>query len=269
MPALDIGQIRGEAQELARLYGDREAFAAGTREFFQVHSSPNFRQSPVVSLHAPLKTYGTPAPVLRTMLGAIRKFIGTSPAHAQAVAERLWQDAIREQRQLAISLLGLTAAALPAQAEAIMLHWLDDLDDIELVDRLGAEVCGPWIAGDVYSRLEKVRLWVNSPHKYRRQFAVKGLGALAQDRAFRDVSAILNIMPGLMRENDIEVRKGVAYALKDLSLSGPGEVSRFLIDWADTLDKNTNWIVRHAMEKLDADTRGAVTTALRGGGRPI
>ena len=267
MPAIDIGQVRGEAQELTRLFGDLRAFAAATREFFQVHSVPNYKQSPIVSLHAPLKTFGTPAPVLRTLLGALRKYAAADPGHAQAAAGRLWQDPIREQRQLAIGLLGLTVATLPAQAEAIMLQWLNDLDDLELVELLGAEVCGPWIAGDLYPGLEKVRTWVNSPHKYHRQFGVRGLAALARNRGFRDVSAVLNVLTGLMRENDIEVRKDVAHTLKDLSLNGPGEVARYLIDWADTVDKNTNWIVRHAIDNLDADTRTAVTSALRGGSR--
>ncbi len=148
-----------------------------------------------------------------------------------------------------------------------MLAWLSELDDLELIDLLGEEVAGPWIVGDLYTRLEKVRIWVNSPHKYQRQFGVKGLAALAKNRSFRDVSAVLGVMTGVMRESDIEVRKSVAHTLKDLSLNGPGEVARYLTDWADTVDKNTNWIVRHAMEKLDTDTRSAITGTLRGGSR--
>jgi hypothetical protein len=268
MPAIDIGQIRGEAQELVRLFGDPNAFATATREFFQVHSVPTYKQSPIVSVHAPLKTYGTPTPVLRTLLGVLRKYAAAHPAHTQMVAERLWKDAIREQRQLAVELLGLTVPQLSAQAEAIMLAWLGQLDDLELIDLLGTQVCGPWLAGDLYTRLEKVRTWVNSPHKYQRQFGVMGLAALAKDRTFRDISTVLDVMTGVMREGDIEVRKSVAHTLKDLSTNGPGEVARYLADWADTLDKNTNWIVRHAMDKLDTDTRTHITSTLRGGRTP-
>jgi 3-methyladenine DNA glycosylase AlkC len=149
----------------------------------------------------------------------------------------------------------------------MMLAWLNDLDDLELIDMLGEEVAGPWLAGDLYNRLEKVRIWVNSPHKYQRQFGVMALAALAKNRGFRDVSAVLGVMTGVMREGDLEVRKSVAHTLRDLSQNGPGEVARYLTDWADTLDKNTNWIVRHAMEKLDTDTRTVITGALRGGPR--
>ena len=265
MPAIDIAQIRGEAQEMARLFGDPEAFASATREFFQVHSLPIYKQSPVVSAHAPIKTFGAPAPILRTLLGALRKYATANPAHTQMLVERLWLNPIREQRQLAIELLGLTVSALPAQAEAIMLDWLNQLDDLELIDLLGAQVAGPWLLGDVYPRLEKVRRWVNSPHKYQRQFGVMALAALAKNRAFQDVSAVLGVMTGVMRERDLEVRKSVAHTLKDLSVNGPGDVARFLGNWADTIDKNTNWIVRHAMEKLDTDARTAITSALRGG----
>lgn len=265
MPAIDIGQIRGETQELIRLFGDPNTFATATREFFQVHSVFTYKQSPIVSIHAPLKTYGTPAPILRTLLGALRKYADAHSTHTQRVVVRLWQDAIREQRQLAIELLGLTVPALPAQAEAIMLDWLGQLDDLELIDLLGTRVCGPWLSGDLYPHLEKVRAWVNSPHKYQRQFGVMGLAALAKNRSFHDISAVLDVMTGAMREGDVEVRKSVASTLKDLSINGPGEVARYLTNWADTLDKNTHWIVRHAMDKLDVDSRATITSALRGG----
>jgi 3-methyladenine DNA glycosylase AlkC len=267
MPAIDIAQIRGEAAELTRLYGDPESFASATREFFQVHSVPTYKQSPIVSVHAPLKSFGTPPSVLRTLLGALRKVATINPLHTTAVAERLWADPIREQRRLAIEMLGLTVGGCPAEAEAVMLRWLNALDDLELVDRLAAVVCSPWLMGDLYVRIEQVRQWVNSPHKYQRQFGVVALSALAKNRTFRDVSAALGVMTGVMRESDVEVRKSIAHALRDLSVNGPGEVARFLGDWADTVDKNTNWIVRHAMEKLDTDTRAEITGALRGGSR--
>lgn len=267
MPAIDIGQIRSEAGELSRLFSEPDAFAMATREFFQVHSVPAYRQSPVVSVHAPLKTFGAPAPVLRTLLGALRKVAALHPDHSLRVAERLWLDPIREQRHLAIELLGLVVTSIPARAEPVMLKWLSTLDDLELVSLLGTQVCGQWLNSDLYARLERVRQWVNNPHKYQRQFGVMALASLAKNRNFRDVSAVLGVLTGAMREHDIEVRKSVAHTLRDLSLNGPGEVARFLGDWADTLDKNTNWIVRHAMEKLDTDTRTEITSALRGGSK--
>ncbi|MBM4424236.1 MAG: DNA alkylation repair protein [Chloroflexi bacterium] len=265
MPAIDIGQIRGESAELARLFGDPASFALATREFFHVHSVPTYKQSLVVSMHAPLKTLGTPAPVLRTLLGVLRKVAAANPLHTLAVAERLWADPVREQRRLAVSLLGLAVNGCPPEAEAVMHRWLFALDDLELINLLAAEVCSVWLTGDLYTRIEPVRQWVNSPHKYQRQFGVMALAAAAKNRSFRDVSAALGAMTGVMRENDPEVRKSVAHALRDLSANGPGEVARFLGEWADTVDKNTNWIVRHAMEKLDADTRTALTQSLRGG----
>lgn len=268
MPAIDIAQIRGEAAELSRLFGDPESFASATREFFQAHSLPTYRQSPVVSVHAPIKSLGAPAPILRTLLGVLRKVAGIDPRHSIAVAERLWADPIREQRRLAIELLGLAVGAAPAEAEAVMLKWLSTLDDLDLIDALASEVCCLWLAGDLYARIERVRQWVNSPHKYQRQFGAAALGALAKNRSFRDVSAALEVMTGVMRESDVEVRKSIAHALRDLSSNGPGEVARFLSDWADTVDKNTNWIIRHSMEKLDMDARADITNILRGSSRP-
>ncbi|MEK7788007.1 MAG: DNA alkylation repair protein [Chloroflexota bacterium] len=264
MPALDIAQIRAEAAELGRLYGDPETFVAAVRDFFQTHSAPSYRQSPIVSIHAPLKSYDTPLPVLRALVNAARKVATVNDSHTLLVAGRLWADPIREQRRLAVELLGLIVAVRPSETYELMTRWLSTLDDLELIGLLATQVGGPWLMGDLYGRLEQVRQWVNSPHKHQRQFGVMTLAPLAKQRNFGDATAVLEVMTGLMRESDVEVRKSVAHVIRELSVNGPGEAARFLSAWADTLDKNTNWIVRHALEKLDTDTRAQITTILRG-----
>ena len=268
MPALDIAQIRAEAAELARLYGDPETFAAAAKDFFQAHSAPSYRQSLVVSIHAPLKSYDTPLPVLRALVNAVRKVATVNDSHTLLVAARLWADPIREQRRLAVELLGLVVAVRPNETYELMTHWLNTLDDLELIGLLATQVGGPWLMGDLYSRLEQVRQWVNSPHKHQRQFGVTALAPLAKRRSSGDTTAVLEVLAGVMREGDVEVRKSVAHVIRELSVNGPGEAARFLSAWADTIDKNTNWIVRHALEKLDTDTRAQITSALRGQGGP-
>ncbi len=268
MPALDIAQIRAEAAELVRLYGDPETFAAAAKDFFQAHSAPSYRQSPVVSIHAPLKSYDTPLPVLRALVNAVRKVATVNDSHTLLVAARLWADPIREQRRLAVELLGLVVAVRPDEAYELMTRWLNTLDDLELIGLLATQVGGPWLTGDLYGRLEQVRQWVNSPHKHQRQFGVMALAPLAKRRSSGDTTAVLEVMTGVMRESDVEVRKSVAHVIRELSANGPGEAARFLSAWADTIDKNTNWIVRHALEKLDTDTRAQITAILRGQGGP-
>jgi hypothetical protein len=267
MPAIDINRVRAEAAAIAQLYGDPDNFLASVREFFQSHSAPIYRQSSVVIVNAPLKTYGTPAPVLRTLVNALRKYAVRYSEHTLMMAERLWAEPVREQRTLAVELLGLTVAARPEETAATMGRWLTALDDLELIDLLATQVGGPWLMGDLWGRLEQVRRWVNSPHKHQRRFGVMALSPLAKARNFGDVSSVLEVMTGVMRESDLEVRKSVAHVLRDLSIHGPGEVARFLSGWADTVDKNTNWIVRHSLEKLDEDSRVHITNIARGRSR--
>ena len=212
MPAIDINRVRAEAATLAQLYGDPENFVAGTREFFQSHSAPIYRQSSVVTVNAPLKTYGTPAPVLRAMVNALRKYATRYSQHTLTMAERLWADLIREQRTLAVELLGLTVTACPDEVAKVMIRWLMTLDDLELIDLLATQVGGPWLMGDLWGRLEEARRWVNSPHKHQRRFGVMMLSSLAKSRNFGDVLAVLEVMTGAMRENDLEVRKKIGRA---------------------------------------------------------
>ncbi len=267
MPALDIGQIRFEAAELASVFADPHAFVAGAREFFRRHSDPTVKQSPIVSVHVPLKGYGTPAPVMRTLVGALRKAVLARPALALALIERLWAEPVREMKRLAVELLGLLVTVCPGDVEALMMRWQATLDDLELIEVLATQVTGPWVLGDAGRRLALVRQWVNSPHKHQRQFGVMTLAPLAKQRNFADVSAALEVLNGAMYEGDPEVRKNLAHVLRDFAVHGPSEVTRFLSQWADTTDKNTNWIVRHAVEKLDADAQADILAVLRGRNR--
>ena len=166
MPAIDVAQVRSEAAEIVPLYADPEAFAAATREFFETHSAPVLRQSSIVSISAPLKAYGTPLPIMRLMLGAIRKPASADLQRTILAVKHLWADPIREQRYLAVELLGVVTAAAPDQAAALMRLWLINLDDLELIDLLADRVAAPWLLGNLRERLADARQWVNSPHKY-------------------------------------------------------------------------------------------------------
>ncbi len=266
MPAIDVALVRSEAAELAPLYADPQTFAAATREFFETHSAPVLRHSSIVSISTPLNAYGTPLAIMRLLLGALRKPAAVDLGRTILAVKHLWADPIREQRHLAVELLGVVAAAAPDQAVALMRLWLINLDDLELIDLLADRAAAPWLLANLREHLAEARQWVNSPHKYQRRFGVAALGALAKERHFEDVTSALSVLTTVMRENDSEVRKSVAHVLRDLSAHGPGEVARFLIEWADTIDKNTHWIVRHAADKLDADARDQVLALLRGKG---
>jgi 3-methyladenine DNA glycosylase AlkC len=87
---------------------------------------------------------------------------------------------------------------------------------------------------------------------------------LAKLRNFGDVALALSTLTGVMREDDTEIRKSVARVIREMSVRGPAETTRFLSTWADTIDKNTDWIIRHSVEKLDVETKEAVIGVLRG-----
>ena len=264
MPAIDVAQIRIEAAQLLHFYNDPEAFAKEVREFFRAHSDPLFRRSDTVSLHAPIESYGAPPMVMRTLVGGLRKIAKEYPQYTLPTVQRLWVDRVREQRLLAIELLGLIVNSSVNEVETLMNRWIIELDDLELAEALAIHVGGAWILCDARVRLDRVREWVNSPHKHQRQFGVMSLLPLAKLRNFGDVALALSTLTGVMREDDSEIRKSVARVIRELSVRGPAETSRFLSTWADTIDKNTDWIIRHSVEKLDDETKDAVIGVLRG-----
>lgn len=265
MPAIDIAQVRAESAELARLYPDPNAFAMACLEFCQAHGLPVHKRSNLVSIHTLLKTYETPPAVIKTLVGAIRKLANARPQHALVVADRLWKEPVRELRIIAAELGGIAVDSYPDQTKTMMDNWLVGLDDLELADIIAEKVATVWLAADLWRRLDEARFWVISPHKYLRYFGLTALSGVAQQRNFADAGAVLNILGTVMRESDVEVRKAVVRLLRRLAESSPATVTTFLAQWAEAIDKNTNWIVRQAMIKLDPAAQQEIMAALRGG----
>ena len=54
-----------------------------------------------------------------------------------------------------------------------------------------------------------------------------------------------------MREEDKEVKKAIGWALREITKKDGKAVYEFLKKWVESGDKNTRWIIKEGMKKLD------------------
>ncbi len=266
MPAIDNTRVRAEATELVQYFDDPAAFMRPLRRMLLQHADPALRQSLIVASHSPLNGYGTPVPVLKTIRNMLRKPIHSNPLAALALADTLWAAQSREERWLAAELLGLAAGAYPDDVIKRLEQWVRQVDYFEVADALATSAGGPWLRTNPLENMKQISIWLTIGNKFMQRYAVMCLVWLADDRSYGDVVAILDVLPGSLYEVDVEVRKAIARLLRKLTLKNAGQVLRLLHDWANTLDRNAHWVVRHSLDNLDADTRNELLLLLRGRG---
>lgn len=263
MPAVDLLTLRARAAALVNLFDQPEPFLKSLRQLLEATSDASYRQSIVVHAHMPLKGYGTPLPVLRAVASALKRSALASPPQALRLAGLLWSAGTREERRLAAELVGLVAASDPEGALRMIEAWLPDLDSLETADMLAAAAARPLMLADPRARLLDARRWVNAEARWVRRFGAAALGELARAQEFQDVDAVLAALRGAMTESKAEVRRAVAANLRDLTPKSAGDVARFLREWAQVTDKNTRWMVKHGMTRLDPQAQSELTALMR------
>ena len=266
MPAIDNTLVREQAAELAELYNSPQELIRSLGKILEQHADPTLRQSLVVSINAPLSGYGIPQPVLRAILGQLRKQVRKNLDCAFELSEVLWTSGSREERWLAGELLSLCTSTDPGLAEEILNRWRLDLQDAGMADALGLSAGAAILRLNTLEHLSDVRVWLHAGHRWTRRFGLAALVGLVQSGDFRDGAAILETIKTSMSESDTEVRSAVAWLLRELTLVSPLDVVRFLRDWANSMNRQAHWIIRHSLSMLDSQARSEIQLALRGSG---
>ncbi|MBI3761481.1 MAG: DNA alkylation repair protein, partial [Chloroflexi bacterium] len=255
MPVIDPAQLRPQATALAAKFGNPDAMIADLRHLL-IDYADTARRRRSTALPADRVTreeYGTPPPVLRAVVNALRKRIVAAPLASLVLVEKIWRGGSREEARLAADLFALAAPGAPSEALRLLETWLSDLDDGDAADALATIGCAPLMSADPRARLKDARRWLASENYQVRRFGVMAIAALARDKTFHDPAALLDPLHGVMNESSPDLRKAVAAALRDITSAGQVEVARFLRDYALAADPAAHWIVRHGMTRLTTE----------------
>lgn len=266
MPAIDINRVRQDANDLLPLFNQPQRFIKPLEGMLRRYSDPALRQSLVVAVNSPQNGFGTPAPVLKSIRNTLRRTALAYPDLALALADALWAAEAWEERWLAAELLGIVSRVRGDAVAARLDDWSRQLRNFEVADALATSAGGPWARTQPISTLPALKTQFTLGSKYAQRYVIMCLVWLARDRTYGDVMAVLSVLPRSLYEIDLEVRKVIALLLRELSPKNNAQVARFLREWANTLDRNAHWVVRHALDKLDEDSRNDLLVLLRGKG---
>jgi len=155
----------------------------------------------------------------------------------------------RDIRLVVVSALGEVSKKNSRVAEKFLLEIIQDLSDWEVCDQLALRVVANLAIRDrdrIFSLMEE---WIKSDNKWVRRLAVATIPPYI--RANKDESKVcLEFLTFVMEEKERDVKKAVAWALREISKKDQSLAFEFLKKWAKVYSNDVKWIVRESMKKL-------------------
>ena len=155
----------------------------------------------------------------------------------------------REVRHVVINALGEISKRDYENSKKFMLDILSDLSDWETVDTLALRVVVNLAKQNREEVFLLLREWTNSKNKWIRRLAMATIAPYIRAKP-GEVKLCLEVIEKLMREKDRDVKKAVAWALREISKKNPKVVYEFLQRYIASKDENTKWIVKEGSKKL-------------------
>lgn len=195
------------------------------------------------------KFYGVSFPILKATADRIGKFIQKQPTKAKLLLETIWNEGSFEARQIAGKSLEKFGPKNPKVCLDFVLSVLPDLDNWAVCDNLAMFGVEPIVYQCPELVLPLSEKWIENKNKWIKRFGVVSL------RGYKKVKTsdkVFEIFDKVMEDQDKDIKKAVAWILREITKENPNEVAKFLTEWAKTkLNKDTKWIIKDGMKKLE------------------
>lgn len=100
-------------------------------------------------------------------------------------------------------------------------------------------------------------------NKWIRRFGVVTLRAFATDKKNPIPKRAFQILDLVMKDSERDVKKAVAWILRDMSKKESQKVFEFLMRWATDANKDTQWIIKDGMRKLSKENQEEILSVLK------
>lgn len=203
--------------------------------------------SPIIRTVRPF--YGASLGGMEALARAWHREHDTAPAgEVLALADALWERAIREEMVLAAMLVERRPAARDAVGLRRLDRWGALLDNWETTDNLGGRVVGPWVAGDPGARLGTLERLAGRRNPWLRRLALVGCVHLGRHP---DAAAwwprVTGMVLTLAGDREAAIPKAISWVLRAHTGRCPGEVAALLREQGAVLPAIA---VREARNKL-------------------
>ncbi|MDF1520574.1 MAG: hypothetical protein P1P73_08850 [Brevefilum sp.] len=130
MPAVIPARIKGQIEELIKVYHTPRVFHRRLQDLFSLYANRVLHQGDTSQPVTVSPKYHLPPPLIRQLHADLKPRIVKSPHASLELAEELWPDPHYEIKQLAIFMLGNVVLNEPDPILTRLINWLDpELDE--------------------------------------------------------------------------------------------------------------------------------------------
>ncbi|MCD6512041.1 MAG: DNA alkylation repair protein [Thermoplasmata archaeon] len=200
-----------------------------------------------------------------TMLNSIGNEVGKLSAkkgwNEKAMME-LWKRGGREGRLIVIAALQKLSRAEYGKVKKFALDTMDDISDWEICDQMALRVVSNLALIDENEIFSMLKKETNSKNVWRRRrLAAATLPAYIITRK-EESRKCLDLLDGLMKDESMDVKKAVAWALREITKKDEESVFHILKKWAEESDRNIAYMLRNGMKKLSEEKQKTIKELL-------
>lgn len=209
------------------------------------HIDPKHQAGMSMAVPTKLEIYGVRVPHLREIARdwqRARKKIAREDL--MALVETMWDGESREERLLAIYLLGRYKRWIPHLTWAHFERWRQGLDNWEVNDGLAQWVLGVWLLADPDARLDHLRDLIADEDVWSRRLALVATVPINRGHTgFTIPDLTLELVDQVKEERHPMITKAVSWALREMTKTHPDRVSAYL-------EENRNVLAAHVVREV-------------------
>jgi 3-methyladenine DNA glycosylase AlkD len=173
----------------------------------------------------------------------------------------LWREGKRDERLIIASALGRLSRVDYENSKLFILNILNDLSDWEICDQLALRAIVNLAVQNEDEMFSLMEEWIKSGNKWVRRLAVATIPPYIR-RKKTESDRCFQLLNKVMKEEDEDVKKAIGWALREITKKDPEAVFNFLQKWAGIKDKNTRWIIKAGMKKLQKEKQEEIKSLL-------
>lgn len=227
MPAVQLARLRIQIVRLSELFQDPPAFRQGLESLLELYGDRSYHHGEETIESGRIPSFNVPPLVMRQLEMELNRVTGDVIHSNFELLDSIWSSEYREMRQIAIFLLGRTAANEPKSYFTTLKKWCQPGEDSSLLEELLAKSGEKIRANDPAAWLAMVNTWCRHKNYRVREIGLIALNPLLSERGLENLPEIFNIVEPLLLETDLALQKRLLVTCQRLYDTSPVETLEY------------------------------------------
>ncbi|MHA1149233.1 MAG: DNA alkylation repair protein [Promethearchaeota archaeon] len=260
MTNINKNEIQKQLNKLFEIIDAPKEFITELHKFLQRYADNDLSDKYRRIIPEMGKAFGTPKPILVKIATKLGNYGQKNPDLIFPFLKTLWKNGSFEERDIVGKTIEKLGKKFADECLNLIPDFLPDLDNWSVCDVLGSMGMRPIVISKTEEVLSLCEKCMKDEGKWIRRFGVVTLWTFKKIPAPPNVFEILNIV---MDDGDKDVKKGVAWILRQMTNMNSNKVTIFLLEKAKANpSKHARWIIKNGMKKIPQEKQDEILSLL-------